>query len=298
MDWSEIIKNRNAKWDAMKAELEVSGIHRIDIWKGNQHKYTHKDGFRAGLYLLPVHKDCKRGVIIVCAGGGFMFKSPNEAKPVAEFFHEAGFNAAILDYSVDSSSRLDLYNPPEVRLAAGQDALRAVRYLRYNADKLGIKANRIAVGGFSAGGQTTQLAATRFDYGDPCAEDELDRASSRPDAALLMYGARSYTSIINPGISAYDAENWQKLCHIDPIRNIRPDCPPFFIFQTNKDDPRFGLMLALELTSKGVPHEIHTFENGPHGAGLYNGCDSDTPYFRHTAKWAELAASWLEERGF
>ena len=282
----------------MKCQLEQKGIQRIDIWGSKQPEMPHPHGFMSGLYLFPVHEGSPRGIFIICAGGGFMFKSPNEAKPVAEYFYNEGYNTAILDYTVDHEAQLNLHMPSKVRLAACEDALRAIQYLRANAGKLNIRGDRIAIGGFSAGGQVTQLAATRFGYGNPDADDIADRVSSRPDAALVFYGARAYTTIINPGLSAYDPEKMREISSIDPIRNIRTDCPPFFIFQTNKDDPRFGLMLALELTYNGVPHELHTFENGPHGAGLFNGCDENTPYYRHTAKWAELASSWLQERDF
>ena len=70
-----------------------------------------------------------------------------------------------------------------------------------------------------------------------------------------------------------------------------------FVFQTHADDPRIVLNFCMELAMHGVPYEIHTFERGPHGGGLYNGKD-ETPDEPHTALWGSIAADWLKTRGF
>ena len=240
---------------------------------------------------LSVQKS-SRGTFIICAGGAFLFKSFNEAKPVAEYFHARGFNAAILDYTVKGLNEAD---PVRIKNAAGEDALQAIRYLRANADKLGLNPDKIAIGGFSAGGMTSQMAATRYDSGDPESDDPVMRVSSRPDAVLLLYGAFSSTSSV--GGLGYDAVKQNADAKLDPLRNIRWDCPPVFIFQTNADDPRNALVFAMELAHRGISYEVHTFTEGPHGGGLYNGLE-DTPKFDHTAKWADLAADWLAIQGF
>lgn len=75
-----------------------------------------------------------------------------------------------------------------------QDIQRAIRLLRYKADDWNIKADHIAVAGFSAGANLSSMAAVHFDYGISDAEDPVDRVSCRPDAALLGYGAFSHAS--------------------------------------------------------------------------------------------------------
>lgn len=291
--FQSLIPMKDAQWAQMKDELAREGIERIDIWEGAEPADPAGNGFRAGLYILPVHGGAPRGIFIICAGGAFLFKSSNEAKPVAEYFHKKGFNAAILDYTVNPGINAIADIP--TRIAAGDDALRAVRYIRANAKRLNIRPDRIAIGGFSAGGMTAQMAETRYDAGDMTADDPLLRVSSRPDAALLLYGAFSNTTSV--GALGYDAKAQNEWAKVDPIRNIRWDCPPTFIFQTNSDDPRNALLYGLELAARGISYEIHTFTHGPHGGGLYDGLN-DTPRFDHTAKWAEMAAEWLGEQDF
>ena len=166
----------------------------------------------------------------------------------------------------------------------GKEALAAVRYLRSHADELGIIPDKIAVGGYSAGGMTAQMAMTR--YTGP--ED-------RPDAALLLYGAFARTTRVF--WTDYDAQAYREAAQLDPIRNIRPDCPPTFIFQTQEDDPRNALLFALELAQRGIPHEVHTFTEGRHGGAIYDGT-YDTPDIPHTAHWVTLAYEWLEANQF
>lgn len=296
-DFRPTIYDRWAKWEKMTEELASKGIFRTDIWGGNAPEHPAHDGFKAGLWIYPAVEGEPRGMFIICAGGAFMFKSSNEAKPVAEYFHNAGINTAILDYSVYPSNNDDSVNGgPGVRLNAGQDALQAIRFLRANAEKYGINADRIAIGGFSAGGMTSQLAATMFDYGDPTSEDPIRRVSSRPDAVLLLYGA--FANTLDVGKTGYDMKRQNMIARTDPVQNIGCDCPPVFIFQTTEDDTRSSIKWANELVNKGIPYEIHIFNEGPHGAGLYDGNDPDSPLFAHTARWAELAAEWLRLQGF
>lgn len=297
MDWSGLIKDRIGKWEAMLGEVKEAGWETVPL--------RTSQGFTSQLILLPVQaaeagqgvcaEKAGRGTLIVCAGGGFMFKSANEAKPVAEFFHKAGMNAAILDYHVNAGKGLGA--DMDTQREAGLDGLEAVRYLRVHAKELGILPDKIGIGGFSAGGMVTSMAATQFDYGDPQAADPQAQVSSRPDAALILYGAMS-NSGVGGGVGSYCCEEQAERCKFDAIRNIRSDCPPMFVFQTHKDDPRHALQFCYELASRGVPYEIHTFEEGPHGGGLYDGACEDSPSFPHTSRWAELAAEWLVGKGF
>lgn len=286
IDW---VARYEKTWGEMKERLENRGIHRIDIWNGNAPEHPLKNGFAAGLYLLPVQEGTPRGTIIVCAGGAFKFKNPNEAEPVAEFFHKLGMNAAILDYTVDSRYNYGTVEAYPAMTAARNDALQAIRYLRANAIKLGILPDKIAISGFSAGGRTAQSAAVFFDNGDPASDDPMKKVSSRPDACLLFYGAMS--DCLRMDVLLLDHENLHLRAMNDPLTNMRPDTPPTFIFQTISDDPRWALTYALALANRGVECEVHTFAEGHHGEGMYN----NVPY---TAKWADLAGQWLGHLNF
>lgn len=215
-----------------------------------------------------------------------MFKSFNEAAPVADYFYEKGFHTAILDYRVDPYTHAD----------SCADGCRAVRYLRANAGKYNISPDHIAIGGFSAGGTLTGQVATHFGAGNPESDDPVERVSSRPDAALQMYGSFDTASHVQ-NFLGYSPETQRKAVEMSTQLNLRPDCPPFFLMETLFDDPRTVTSFAEALASQGIPFALHIFHSGGHGGGLYDGKNEveDCP---HTAKWAELAADWLHDLGF
>ena len=282
---------RELTWIEMWEDLEKQGIRPVELWEGGAPGYIPTERQappRIAVFpAIPSSgAEPPPGLIIICAGGGFNFKSRQEGKPVAEYFQKRGINAAILDYRC----------VPHTPMDACADGLRAVRWVRYHAEELNINPNKVALSGFSAGGILTALAATHFDYGNPEAEDPIERISSRPDAALLFYGAMARAAVMRSGLS-YDIEAQREAAKYDPLKCMRSDAPPFFIFQTHADDPRFAMNFGKELADRGIPFEVHTFHGGRHGQGLYDG-SYGMENVPHTAHWAELAVEWLEDQGF
>ena len=202
-DWTSLTEVKTAKWADMMEEIKEEGWVITELRTDM--------GFTSRLALKPVHEGKRRGIFVVCAGGAFLFKSSNEAKPVAEYFYRAGINVAILDYHVDPAKQKDS-DKLDVRISAGEDGLAAIRYLRLHADELGICPDKIAIGGFSAGGMLSAYAATQFSYGNPQAEDAAERVSSRPDAALILYGAMSDSGIQDSGMFAFDFKEQAERC--------------------------------------------------------------------------------------
>lgn len=294
-DWTALIRDRQGKWTDMQKALSERGIRRIDLWDGEAPVRPY--GFHPGLWMLPVHRECLRGTLIVCAGGGFRFKSSNEALPVAEYFHKAGLNAAILDYSVNANADFGSGESQSIQAMAGEDGSRAVRWLRCHAKALGIDPDKIAIGGFSAGGMVAAWAASRFDAGCRGASDPMEQYSSRPDAALLIYSSfpMALTGIGGPGGNPYNLQKQRESAMYATDAALRPDCPPFFLVQTTEDDPRRCLLMGMRLAEIGIPFEVHLFGNGPHGGGLYDGANEDSPCHPHTKMWAEVASNWLIE---
>jgi len=72
---------------------------------------------------------------------------------------------------------------PEPNAAPVQDVQRSVQEVRRRADEFAVDPARVAVLGFSAGGQVALVAATK-----PVSFPGADaRVSARPDALLLLY---------------------------------------------------------------------------------------------------------------
>ena len=84
-------------------------------------------------YLLENGK--KNGCVIVCPGGAYVARAAHECGVVAEMLNANGVSAFSLDY------RVFPYKYPFVT----EDVLRAVRYIRYNAEKFSIDPEKIGV---------------------------------------------------------------------------------------------------------------------------------------------------------
>ena len=77
-------------------------------------------------YLLNDGKP--HGAVIVCPGGGYAKKADHEGGPIALRLNEEGVHGFVLDY------RVAPYRHPVPLM----DALRAIRYVRYHAQELGV----------------------------------------------------------------------------------------------------------------------------------------------------------------
>ncbi len=236
----------------------------------------------------------KRGTVIVAHGGGFMTRTGCEGIHVAKYFSDAGFNTAILTYRLQPYSRYD----------AMDDMHRAIRLLRARREELNITEKVVSMG-FSAGGMLSSNCATHFDLGKPEAEDPVERESCRPDGAVLGYGAFAFCGL--PGGFFVDpfadmtqnpfVASKEELIYFAPEVNIRRDTPPFFIWQTNSDDPRHSFTLGQALTAMAIPFEMHLFPGGVHGLALADGENDLDMAVPHVAQWAPLCVTWLKELG-
>lgn len=202
--------------------------------------------------------------VVINPGGGFSkLASDSEGLHVAQWLNSFGVAAFVVRY------RLRPKYEPSVALL---DAKRALRYVRYNAEKFGIDSARIGVMGFSAGGHLASEVAIRSDEGDPEASDPIDRVGSRPDFSVLLY----------PGVPE------------ELIGLVSPSSPATFFALTHLDktaSPKRALPLYEALLDHGVQAEMHILGRGAHGTGMATGDPG-------LGQWPALLARWLKTQGF
>ena len=257
---------------------------------------AHKKGY---LYAyvpnrMTENKPKIRPAIIICPGGGYEFWSQREGEPVALRFLSAGYAAFVLDY--------DLNTPhPEPLL----QACMAIKYLRGNANKYGIDANRIAAVGFSAGGHLAGSFATLYGEEEITSRLGATKETLRPDAVILSYPVITMTKATHGGtrnvITGGKAELMEKLS----LENaVTKNSSPAFIWHTATDNcvpVENAYRMALAYQKAGVPYELHIFEHGCHGLSLADievfdeGNENILP---EDAVWLPLALTWLKGRGF
>ena len=227
-------------------------------------------------------------VVLIAHGGGFRWRTGCEAANIAWRFHQMGYPTAMIAYRLAPNTRFDAFC----------DMRRAVRLLRQTRRQTGHSGKLIAMG-FSAGGMLAANCATVFDHGDSANADPIERESSRPDAAVVCYGAMSQTAFPQPfGFPADEAmfgRSKEERFLLSADRNVRPETPPMFLWQTMSDDGRHGMNLAAALQAAGVPYELHIFQAGAHGLALADGENDLDASVESVARWPELCFSWLKE---
>jgi endo-1,4-beta-xylanase len=213
-------------------------------------------------FLPDRSKNTGTAIVIAPGGGHRMLCLGHEGYALGAWFADQGIAAFVLKYRLarEEGSR---YSVDEHAMA---DTRRAVRLVRSQADAWGLRADRVGVLGFSAGGELAALAAMNNDPGDASATDPIDRFSCRPDFQVLIY----------PGSS----KRFQ----------VRSGMPPAFIALGAKDRDDIALGMAnlyLQYKAAQVPAELHIYSNAGHGFGYRPNTSSAA------GDWPKRLREWL-----
>lgn len=239
--------------------------------------------------FIPSKKSATGQAVVICPGGGYGILAYNwEGTDVAKWFNSKGVTAIVLKYRLpNSKSNIIPHQSPLM------DAQRAIRMVRANADKWNIKADKVGIMGFSAGGHLASTAGTHFDNGNPVAADPIDRLSSRPDFMILMYPV---ITMSKPTMHSGSRNNLigekadAKLSNFySGELNVTAETPPTFLVHATDDKGvpvENSLMFYQALKEKNVPAEMHLYPKGGHGFGLAIGIPE-------TESWTERCIDWL-----
>lgn len=228
--------------------------------------------------------------VVICPGGGYGHLAvDHEGKQIGEWLNSLGVTAFMLKYRLAPRYR----HPAPIH-----DAQRAIRLVRARAAEWQVDPQRIGIIGFSAGGHLASTTGTHFDAGIADATDPIDKVSCRPDLMILCYPVISLTSPYTHvgsrnNLLGMNADT-KLLEGLSNEKHVTRDTPPTFLFHTSADTAvpaENSLLFYMALHAKGVPVEMHIYEQGRHGVGLA----AKDPYL---ASWPKRCSTWMEGRGF
>lgn len=185
--------------------------------------------------FLPPRETATGAAMVIAPGGGHQFLNfDQEGTYVAAYLNSIGVAGFVLKYRLAREPG-STYKIEEHALA---DAQRAIRLIRSRAEEWHVNPGRVGIMGFSAGGEVTALASTRFDAGKPESADPIEHLSSRPDFDVLIY----------PGIRA---ENY----------TIPKDMPVTFMLCADNDRGPSAALAGLypKLKAAGIKTEVHVY---------------------------------------
>ncbi len=254
----------------------------IPLWPKTQKVMVYKQADTTDLRLFFYYPDENVNdkpypAIVFFFGGGWNGGNITQFEPHAKHFASKGMVAILADYRVRERHGTTPFD-------AVSDAKSVFRYLRKNAELLGIDPVRIAGSGGSAGGHIAAAAAMVPGLDDPT--DDLS-ISPVPNALIL------FNPVFDNGPEGYGFERiGDRYREISPMHNIQPGNPPTIVF-LGTNDRLIPVSTAEKYRDKmiaaGNVCELFLYEGEGHG--FFN--------FRHTENYietlvqAEKFLTWL-----
>lgn len=200
-----------------------------------------------------------------------MLNHKRHVKLEGEVFVEAGYTL----FSVNHRAV-----PRYIYPAAVEDVQRAVRFIRYHADKYGINPDRIGAVGGSSGGHLVCMLGV-LDGNEILVDDTpINRMSAKVQCVIARAATTNFMvggigeSFL--GVSVREKPStieYKRAQEASPIFYVSADDPPFLLVHGDKD-PIVPYVLSEDMYKKlqemNVPAKLITIEGGVHGPGIIN----------------------------
>ena len=260
-------------------------------------------GMYSGLALLmDVHRpEAPNGIgLIHVSGSGWSAPLSLDARPLKGAGHVRieALPLVELGYTVFTVNHRAI---PRFRYPAPlEDVQRAVRFIRFHADRYGIDADRIGAIGGSSGGHLVSMLGVLDGKGDAESESEIDRLSAKVQCVVaratpsdfiaglpgsgtssLLLGAR-----IRQGADPRSPE-MRIARDASPVAHVTPDDPPVLLIHGDQDDVvpyELSVEFAKKLSQAGVPSKLIRVPGARHGPS-FPGAEQPPDIGSWAAEW-------------
>jgi len=214
----------------------------------------------------------KVSLVIFVHGGGWRMNnkdSDQEVRGLFEGLRGRGYALASIDYSLTPQYQ---YPKPQ------QDVLCAVRFMRANAVRFAIDADKIALAGFSAGANLAALAGTNSDL-STFGNGLYTTTSSTVQAVVGIGGVYDFGGTLHPN-SVGNIKNLMQNNNPligSPTTYISSKAAPMLLLYGTKDSvvyPVQSTNYAKLLTKNGVENSVVLVQNAEHDLSAAGGAIS------------------------
>jgi acetyl esterase/lipase len=184
--------------------------------------------------------------------------------------------------------------------AAVDDVQRAVRFVRANAARFGIRPDRIGAAGGSSGGHLVSMLGTLDGKGNPDDPDPVERESAKVQCVVaraaptnfftMKTAGLAFLGIANPAAAGPEAAKsleYRTYHEASPISYVSSDDPPFLLLHGDKDESvPFAQSVEMEMALKaaGVPVKLIRIEGAGHGPS-FPGATNPPDYLGEMVAW-------------
>lgn len=198
-------------------------------------------------------------LVVFVHGGGWISGEREMYSEEAEWFCNYGFATATIDYRL-----APLYPFP----AAVEDAVAFMRYVRQDAAKYGILADKVGVMGNSAGGHLASMLGVSGDSRANAVVDVCGLTDMRNPAESQFPISMSFIEQFLGGPYAGREETYAAA---SPVTHLDGPCCPFLIVHGTDDDvvpPAQSQLLYDELRARGCDARLVMLEGEGHSFSL------------------------------
>jgi acetyl esterase/lipase len=218
--------------------------------------------------------------ILVHGGGWGSGDKENDIGPMAEPLTEANFTWFSINYRLAPKDRWP---------ACLEDVQTAIRWVKAHAAEYKGDPARVALVGYSAGGQLVCQAAVLANQ-----ETQVQAVVGFAPPTDLVTDTRRRGGLSKALQDLLDRQqtpddsNWTLLRELSPINHIRRGLPPFLLIHGTEDKSapyEQSLNFQKRLRESGVPCDLITVQGAPHAIGEWDKFDST--YKRKMVAWLE-----------
>jgi len=178
-----------------------------------------------------------------------------------------------------------------------RDAQRAVRFIRHNTARYGIRADRIGASGGSSGGHLVSMLGTLDGKGNAEDPDPIERHSAKVQCVVARAAPADFLTGDNGRFllgmarpqpnSPPNTLEYRTHREASPVTHITPDDPPFLLMHGDKDaQVNFSQSEEMEakLKSAGVPVKFLRIVGAGHGP-TFPGAVNPPDYLAELVRW-------------
>ena len=275
----------------MGSDLKTRQFYPPQLPDSEQHLYKEASDTRLHLYIYKPEgwtSQDNRPAIVFYFGGGWVGGSPSHFLSQAQHYADLGLVTILADYRVASRNKTKVKHCLE-------DARDAMRYVRVNANHLGINPNRVASSGGSAGGHLATCLGVITDH--------LEEVSSIPNAMVLFNPVCVLVPVEGVELSSWNLEKMEQKTglppeELSPAHHVKSGNPPCIIFHGTKDKTvtfATAQKFCQLMNQAGNDCKLYAFEGRDHGFFNFNHREDQKDDYYQTLK---LTDEFLKKLGW